>query len=226
MKNLKKKKLYHVTPIENRISIMKYGLIDDVRDMGIYFSDNDNSSVEWIIKRTEGKNGVIPKQLLLCSVEFDENDPNLFRSLKGKDVEDNLIDCKSYFYQKHIPPKNILFELVNIKNENEWEFFEIDNYINSEEITSKIIKQYFEKYPMNIIGMSYDDNGKCHPIKIGKSIYNNNDFKIFYESGLNRKIGMINHGYSNDYLTYNENLRTLNHKTKILTIYSNLGIDV
>ncbi|NQV91022.1 hypothetical protein HQ489_00965, partial [Candidatus Woesearchaeota archaeon] len=103
---------------------MRYGLIDDVREMGVYFSDDDDSSVEWVMKRTEGKNGFRPKQLLLCSVEFDENDPKLFRSLKGKGIEDTLIECKSYFYQNHITPEKIFFELVEIQNENEWDYYE------------------------------------------------------------------------------------------------------
>lgn len=224
MENLKKKKLYHVTPIENRISIMKYGLIDDVREMGIYFSDNDDSSVEWIMKRTEGKNGFRPKQLLLCTVEFDENDPKLFRSIKGKDVEDNLIECKSYFYQNHITPDKIFFELVEIQNENDWDYYEIDNNVNNEEVTPTVLKSHFEKYPRNIIGMSYDNYGKCYPIKVRKCLYNDIDYKIFYESGLNRKLGMIKHSYSKDDLTQKEKLRLHKYETKILPIYSVLGM--
>ena len=224
MKNLKKKKLYHVTPIENRISIMKYGLIDDVREMGIYFSDNDDSSVEWVMKRTEGKNGFRPKQLLLCTVEFDENDPKLFRSLKGKGIEENLIECTSYFYQNHITPEKILFELVEIQNENEWDYYEIDNDVNPEEITQNVIRTFFEKHPRKLLGMKIDDNGKFSPIRIGNNLTNDKDYKTFFESGLNRKLGMINHGYLKDELTEKENIRMLNHRIKILPIYSVLGL--
>ncbi len=225
MKKLNKmKKFYHVTPIENRISIMKYGLIDDIREMGIYFSDNDDSSVEWVMKRTEGKNGFRPKQLLLCTVEFDENDPKLFRSLKGKGIEDSLIDCKSFFYQDNITPDKIFFELVEIQNENEWDYYEIDNDIIPEVVTPKIIKSYFEKHPRNLLGMKVDSNGKFSPIRLGKNLTNNNDYKTFYESGLNRKLGMINHGYLKEELTEKENIRLLNHQMKILPIYSVLGM--
>lgn len=224
MKSLKKKKLYHVSPIENRISIMKYGLIDDVREMGIYFSDNDDSSVEWVMKRTEGMNGFRPKQLLLCTVEFNENDPKLFRSSKGKGIEDTWIECNSYFYQNHITPNKIFFELVEIQNENEWDYYEIENNINPEEITPEVIKSYFEKKPRNILGMKIDNNGKFFPIRLGKNLSENKDYKTFFESGLNRKIGMINHGYLKDELTKNENIRMLNHKIKILPIYSVLGM--
>lgn len=224
MKSLKKKKLYHVSPIENRISIMKYGLIDDVREMGIYFSDDDDSSVEWILKRTEGKNGFRPKQLLLCTVEFDENDPKLFRSKKGKDIEDNLIKCKSYFYQNHIPPQNINFELVEIINENEWDYYEIDNNEKNEIITPNFIRNYYEKKPRNIFGMKYDDKGKCYPIKINKNLYNDYDFKLYYESGLNRKLGMINHGYLKEELSTKDNIRITNYQTKVIPLMYVLGM--
>lgn len=224
MKNFKKKKFYHVTPIENRISIMKYGLIDDVREMGIYFSDSDDSSVEWIMKRTEGKNGFRPKQLLLCTVEFDENDPNLFRSLRGKDVENNLIDCKSYFYQNNIKPEDIFFELVEIVNENEWDYYEIDNDIKPEEVTPKVMKNHFKKYPRNVYCMTYDNNGKCIPTKISKSLYNDIDYRLYFESGLNRKIGMINHGYSKNELTYKDNERIQRYYTKVLPLRFMLGM--
>jgi len=223
MKTLKMKKLYHVTPIENRISIMKYGLIDDVRDMGVYFSDDDDSSVKWIMKRTEGKNGFLPKQLLLCTVEFDENDPKLFRSLKGKDIEENLIECKSYFYQNHIPPQNIFFELVEIENEDDWDYYEIDSTEKTEFVTPNFIRNYYEKYPRKSLGMGYS-NGKCFPIKINKKLYNDNDFKLYYESGLNRKIGMINHGYLKDELTEKDNVRFTKYYTKVYPIMSVLGM--
>lgn len=223
-KNSKMVELFHVTPIENKNSIMRYGLIDDVREMGIYFSDDDDSAVKWIMKRTEGKYGYKPKQLLLCTIEIDENDPLLFKSQKGKQIEDNLIKCKSYFYQNHIPSQNIYFELVEIKNENEWDYIEIENNFKSVDITSDVIKNHFEKFPTNSLGMGYDSNGNCFPISVDECLINDNDFKIYYESGLNRKIGMINHGYQKDKYSNTEINIYTKYRMKISPLMASLGM--
>ena len=214
IKKNEKIRLFHVSTITNQIDIMRYGLVENPCDMGIYFSDSDDGSVEWVLKR-EFMRGKKPVKLLLTYVDFGIDDRNLFLSNKGDSCQSLMKNkSKSYFYQGNIPPNRLKFEEVVIKKDGTWDYYVLDNFIKSKPITQNIVMKVVKRcLSLGVWGFN-QTTGKYFCISNLDKL-NDNEYMKFHLSGLNRKLGMINMGYLPDTtLSYEERVLGHNHCIK------------
>lgn len=111
---MKQKNLYHVTTIDRYSSILKYGLIDNLCD-GIYFTDSDDHSLNWI---RQYKPNV--SKFLLVYLDMDQLNPELIK------IQHIPMFGVCYVYQGDIHPALLKFEEVVCHKTGEVDFFDLD----------------------------------------------------------------------------------------------------
>jgi hypothetical protein len=112
---MKKSVWYHAVTMEKMNSIMKHGLIKNVLDNGIYFTDSDVSSLNWI-KWRENLRGDVQKSMGLISFEcydyemehIEDFNRNLFDFFP--EILKQSVNSKCVIYRKNIHPNKLTFE--------------------------------------------------------------------------------------------------------------------
>lgn len=169
---MKTKTYYHSTIMENIPLIMKHGLIKNISDNGIYFTDDAVSSLDWIrcreelwFKRTHKSLGLIIFEVQegdkFLEVKCDYNKkshlhPYYPQKLKLAQQSECVI------YKKSIPPFKLKFEECIIDNDD-YECVELKNYYNYSPPTKKMRIDLMVKGFQNVL--SFDDKLKSYIIK-------------------------------------------------------------
>lgn len=113
-----KKTYYHAVTMDKLSSIMRSGLIKNVSENGIYFTDDAVSSLDWIRYREELWFKKNHKSIGLVSFEVDTNDENLFEYTDNVTSKEpfyptqwkDALKSQCVIYKKSIHPSLLKFE--------------------------------------------------------------------------------------------------------------------
>lgn len=167
-----KKTYYHAVTMDKMISIMKHGLVLNISDSGIYFTDDAISSLDWI--KTREELWFKRKLKSLCLIIFEVNQDDI-----------SLVECKDYrnntdvnypelmreaqksqcvIYKKSIHPSLLKFEECVIDG-NEYDCYVKTN--NQEYVVpSKSLKiNIFVNGLLNALGYDYQNRKYINPMR-------------------------------------------------------------
>jgi len=167
-----KKTYYHAVTMDKMISIMKHGLVLNISDSGIYFTDDAISSLDWI--KTREELWFKRKLKSLCLIIFEVNQDDI-----------SLVECKDYrnntdvnypelmreaqksqcvIYKKSIHPSLLKFEECVIDG-NEYDCYVKTN--NQEYVVpSKSMKiNIFVNGLLNALGYDYQNRKYINPMR-------------------------------------------------------------
>ena len=129
-----KKTYYHAVTMDKMKSIMRHGLIKNMTDNGVYFTDDAVSSLDWIrcreelwFKRTHKSMGLVifevdtDDELLIDFVDYANQLSDYFPQ-KMRDAQQS--ECK--LYQKSIHPSLLKFEECFIDGDD-YDCVELEN---------------------------------------------------------------------------------------------------
>lgn len=113
-----KKTYYHAVTMDKMVSIMKHGLLRNMSDTGVYFTDDAISSLDWIKCRNEVWLNRKDKALGLVIFEVDTDDEALVPFKDYKQVEDPAYPqllkeaqkAECVIYRNSIHPSKLKFE--------------------------------------------------------------------------------------------------------------------
>ncbi len=178
---MKKNTYYHAVTIEKIKSIMKYGLVKNISDNGVYFTDDAVSSLDWIKCREELWFGRKRKSYGLVIFETNLNDSHLENFIDYNKNINNYADIpkkmkdaqQSEFiiYRKSIHPSQLKFEECFV-NGDDYDCVELENKEIYKHPTRDLRIKLMVEGMRNILGV--DTNGKlCVDQKMYKKLRSN-----------------------------------------------------
>lgn len=167
-----KKTYYHAVTMDKMSSIMKHGILRNMSDKGVYFTDDAISSLDWIKCREQILLNKNPKSLGLVIFEVDTDDEFL---VPIKDYGDNTIETypelireaqksECVIYSKSIHPSLLKFEECIIDGDD-YDCYEKLNFYEYKEPTKKEMINVFVNGLEYAIGYDKKTGKYVNPLK-------------------------------------------------------------
>ena len=157
-----KKTYYHAVTMDKMVSIMKHGLLKNISDNGVYFTDDAISSLDWIKVREDLWFKRKPKSLGLVIFEVDTDDESLvpFKDYVTSENEAypeqwrEAQKAECVVYQKSIHPSLLKFEECIIDGDD-YDCYEKRNTQTYVPATKKMMIDLMVKGLKNACGYDY-----------------------------------------------------------------------
>jgi hypothetical protein len=167
-----KKTYYHAVTMDKMSSIMKHGILRNMSDKGVYFTDDAISSLDWIKCREQILLNKNPKSLGLVIFEVDTDDEFL---VPIKDYGDNTIETypklmreaqksECVIYSKSIHPSLLKFEECIIDGDD-YDCYEKLNFYEYKEPTKKEMINVFVNGLEYAMGFDNKTGKHINPLK-------------------------------------------------------------